>query len=333
MIVAYRGGEMGPDARRTDETMSAHLGGGATPQTGRFRRHPPDRWAVAGDIGVAPPRRNGLRLRRRVLAAAPRGGDANVADGELTDVGVSILDAATGADVSFSRTYRSASTNPRTVPLDDGTYDVRVRALELRGNTEQVFQITITDGGTVEREVDFSSGEIAIEVLRNGELSDATVNVYPAGTTDRVAGGRSYTSEANNPAVYRLTPGVYDIAIGSVEISGRPSERIESIVVRPGERTAQRVSWDSGVLRIGARDGADLVDAVVGVRDVSGQEVARGRTYTSESSNPKDWVLLPGTYTATVREVGGERRERRFEVTVGVGDTAERIIDFAAGRP
>ncbi len=278
----------------------------------------------------------GAALESAVAAPAeiPDGGLVlkAVADGELTDVGVSILDAATGADVSFSRTYRSPATNPRTVPLEDGTYDVRVRALELRGNTEQAFQLTITDGGIVQREVDFSSGEIAIEVLRNGELSDATVNVYSAGTTDRVAGGRSYTREASNPAVYRLTPGVYDIAVGSVEISGRPSERIESIVVQPGERTAQRVSWDSGVLRIGARDGADLVDAVVNVRDASGQEVARGRTYTSDSSNPNDWVLLPGIFTATVREVGGERRERRFEITLGVGDTAERIIDFAAGR-
>ncbi len=51
MIVAYRGGEMGPDARRSDETMCAHRGGGATPGAAATTAPPAVATFPCGEVG------------------------------------------------------------------------------------------------------------------------------------------------------------------------------------------------------------------------------------------------------------------------------------------
>lgn len=255
-----------------------------------------------------------------------------VADGELADASVQVFDTSGADEIAHGRTYESEETNPRAVPLPAGIYDVRVRALDLRGDTVRRFEgIEIVKGETVEREVDFSSGELAVTVTHNGELGDAVVRVYVAGTTDEVGAGRTYTRAASNPEVMRLTVGTYDVTVGSVEIASGPEQRFEGVVVGPGERAERAVAFESGTLRIGATHGAELVDVVVSVIDTAtGKKTKRGRTYVNPSSNPGTFVVPPGEYRVTVGAVRLEGRpQREFEVTVAAGETVERIVDFA----
>jgi Ca-activated chloride channel family protein len=253
-------------------------------------------------------------------------------NGQLVDATVVVTDAATGKDVGSGRTYTTPTTNPRVLPLPAGTYNVVVRAVSIKGDVRQSFDgLVLKKGETIEKAADFSTGELSVRVTRNGELSDATVAVYEAGTRKQAAGGRTYRAATSNPKITTLTAGTYDVAVGSVEMANPATRRFEGVVIKPGERAELEHDYPSGTLRIGARNGAELVDAVVTVfRAGEPGQVAAGRTYTAATSNPKAFELAPGTYrvvVAPVRLAGKPKREVNLEVAAG--KTAESIVEFS----
>lgn len=255
-----------------------------------------------------------------------------MANGELVDAMVKVTRASDGEDVGGGRTYTGAETNPRTLPLPDGTYNVAVKAVRIKGSSLQRFEdVVIKEGEAVEKVADFSTGELAVGVTRNGARSDATVGIYVAGTRQQAGGGRTYTGEKSNPKVTILTAGTYDVVIKSVEMDDGLAHRFETVTVEGNSRVDLSHDFVSGTLRVGAvKDGA-LVDATVGVvRD--GKGVTGGRTYTGEKSNPRTFILSPGTYQVKVAGVRVEGKPKReFEVTVEAGGTTEKIVDFSGG--
>ncbi|MEZ4685304.1 MAG: hypothetical protein R3B47_04335 [Bacteroidia bacterium] len=72
------------------------------------------------------------------------------------------------------------------------------------------------------------------------------------------------------------------------------------------------------------------MDATVNIVDqATGSSVGGSRTYTSESSNPKEFLLNPGNYKVTlvgVREFKGEKRN--FEMSIKKGETFEKMVKF-----
>ena len=254
------------------------------------------------------------------------------AEGSLKDAIVIALNKETGEDAGGGRTYKSENTNPRILPLPDGTYTVVVKPLGIKGARDITFEdVVITEGETVEKIADFSFGELSVEITLNGKLGDATINIFEAGTKNNVARGRSYKSSNNNPKKFKLTPGAYDVAVKSVEVKNSPTEEIMDVQVTSGETTEKQVEFTSGVLRLGAVNEGKLVDAVLKVYDTDkGAEVASGRSYTRETSNPKDFPLLPGTYKAVVKPVKSENLQpMEFEVEIKAGETTEQIADFS----
>ena len=251
-----------------------------------------------------------------------------IADGGLQDAAISVTDAETGEEVGGGRTYASPETNPRLIPLPDGRFDVRVRAVGFEGDVSRSFEIEIVDGGLVERVADFSTGELSIGVTRNGRRSDAVYRVRLPGGGAEVASGRTYTDGTSNPARLRITAGTYEVGVGSVEISGRPWAELGTVTLEPGGAVAVSHAWESATLRLGAARGGELVDATLNVVSVAtGESVGQGRTYTSAGSNPKTFVLLPGDYRVTVSEIRGEKRT--LEVSLAAGETVERTVDPA----
>ena len=84
--------------------------------------------------------------------------------------------------------------------------------------------------------------------------------------------------------------------------------------------------FQSGTLKVGAvRDGG-LVDATLKIHSVvTGNQVGAGRTYTQATSNPKSFLLEPGEYRVTVKEIRGE--SRRVTVRVAKAETVEIMVD------
>lgn len=228
--------------------------------------------------------------------------------------------------VTSSRTYQSAATNPRQLPLPAGSYEVEVRVLGIDGAVQRSFPVTLADGATVTKELDFSTGELVIGVTRNGALSDANYEVRVPGEKALAATGRTYRDAPHNPARLRLTAGTYEVTIYSVEISGRPSVSLGTVEVAPGGKAKLAHDLPSGTISIGVRRGAQLVDAVVAIKNATGS-VDQGRTYTAATTNPKSFVVTPGKYQVEISVIKGEKRT--LEVTVAAGETVTRTVDLA----
>ncbi len=204
-----------------------------------------------------------------------------------------------------------------------------IRDSGIRGAATRQFEFEIAGGATVEREEDYSTGELTIGVTRNGEPSDATFHVVVAGTTEEAASGRTYTAPTSNPKTLRIVSGTYTVKVGSVEISGRPEAELGKVTVEPRGRAAIAHDFANGTLKIGAQRDGTLVDATLNVIDTTGRSVGAGRTRTSASSNPKTFLLEPGDYRVVVKEIRGETKEIR--VTIVQGETVERMVDAGGG--
>ncbi|MEM7483240.1 MAG: VWA domain-containing protein [Acidobacteriota bacterium] len=246
------------------------------------------------------------------------------ADGELTDVSVRVRDAD-GEVVATARTYTQTETNPSRIPLPAGTLEVTVRALALDGSSSRTLEpVVIVSGETVERSVDFSSGELTVGVTRNGELSDATVRVRHSASGNQQTVGRTYGRPDSNPRSFRVPPGLYDVELKSVEIAGRPEVVFEGVEVAAGGSVRRDHEFATGVLRLSATLGGQPVDATVRVfNQHGGQAISTARTYDSV----KDFTLLAGSYRVDLRNLES-KKERSVEVTVETGKVTEREVIF-----
>ncbi len=253
-----------------------------------------------------------------------------IADGKLQDASVRVTFADSGADAGGGRTYEHEGTNPRVIPLPAGKFEVVVSAVGIKGDINRRFAIEVTDGGSVERVVDFSGGELLIGVTRNGELSDSVYRVVLPDDGEQVASGRTYVSANSNPATVRVTSGTYELSVGSVEISGKPWKNLGLVTVEPGGRIEVSHNWETGTLKVGAVRGSELVDATLNVIDVeTGESIGQGRTYTSDQSNPKTFILPPGEYRVDIGEIRGVRSE--VVVSVQRGEEVVKMVEMAGG--
>lgn len=248
-------------------------------------------------------------------------------NGALQDASVQVHDAGTSAWVAGGRTYVSEETNPRRIPLEDGSYRATVTPVGISGNAEFVFEFDIVDGNAVERSFDFSSGEVAVLVTRNGSLSDATVRVLSNADGKQVAAGRTYVAATSNPRVLTVPAGTYDIEVKSVELKGDTLHRFEDVVVTGNERTGVQHEYASGTLSVKVQRDGTLIDAVVQIYDAGGHSVVGRRAYADGRNNPVTFELSPGSYQVRVNEVRGERRE--YETEVVAAESGDLSIDLA----
>jgi hypothetical protein len=203
---------------------------------------------------------------------------------------------------------------------------VSIAALAIKGDTRREFEVQIAGGGTVERKLDFTSGELAIGVTRNGALSDATYGVHIAATGEAVTQGRTYARDSSNPSVIRLTPGRYKVEIRNLELDNKPAVDLGEVLVEPRERSEVSHAFSSGELVVGASRAGALVDAIVHVYDPEGRPVTQRRTYTKPASNPVRFVLPPGTYRVDVQELHGAKKS--VPATVLAGQASEHLLEM-----
>lgn len=239
-------------------------------------------------------------------------------DQKLIDATIKAYPPNKPKEAVTGRTYASGSTNPRLLLLPVGKYKVEVVAIGLSDKPIQIFDnLEITANDTLIKAVDFSQGTFQIKVTRNGQLSDATIGIYPKGSKVTTAQGRSYTNASSNPAKYNVIPGIYDIEIGSVEIRDRPSIRIENQVLDGGAVVELAHDFKSGELLIGAQQGSVLIDAVVTVYSkATGKQVAAGRTYKDDKNNPKSFILEPGYYKVQIKPIPKELSPKELEIEI-----------------
>ena len=246
-----------------------------------------------------------------------------IQNGQPVDVGVKVYRAGTNEFITSQRSYRGPRTNPAVINLPPGQYDIIGSVIAKGGvNDLRIENMNVMSNQSSVDTLDFSTGSISVKTTENGALTDCTVSVVSQVTKKSVSGGRTYTSENHNPFVKDLSPGRYDVTVKSVKIKGLAIEHsFKDVVIQPGQMTSLSHDFKSGVLKVKTTYNGALCDA--GVNITSGEpkkSVGGSRTYANPKSNPKSYLLNPGTYEITVRPVrvpGASRKSVKVELKAG----------------
>ena len=223
------------------------------------------------------------------------------------------------------RTYRDTA----FMFLPANKYNLEARPLE----GSDVATITISnvqsfEDKTVHKSISFDAGKIEVSTLNNGEGWDATVNIFLVDTGKNVARGRTY----GKARTMEVSPGLYNVEMKVLGIKGSVIEHtVNNVEVMAGETSTISHNFESGIAKIGVQNADGLVDATVNIIDLNtNKNVARGRTYTRTTSNPKEFVLNPGNYEVIVKPVSGANKgeTEKFNIEVKAGEQIERIKEY-----
>lgn len=247
-------------------------------------------------------------------------------EGEPSTAGVRVLEAGTGKIVADRDT---SAENPIVQHLLPGTYDVVVRDDRVRPPQEIVFSdVTIQAGAVVERRAEFGEGGLSVEVLVNNEKDTASLYVFEAGTSNRVATG---DTSRDNPYQFELDPGVYDLQVVYRKSKPESEIRFDGIEVQPGRVVEKTAGFGHGRLSVEV--------LVNGQKGSAGLYVFRAgtnkRVTTGDTSrdNPRVFQLNSGAYDLRVvyRKATPETEQVFEGVRVVAGETVERRAEFQEG--
>lgn len=225
---------------------------------------------------------------------------------------------------AVARTYRDTV----LFYLQPGTYNLEVLPLE----GSKINPITLTDVLTVDkkithRTVSFDGGKFTFTTTNNNEGWDCLVKIYKKGTKTVAATGRTYGRDKD----FELNAGMYDIELTALVIEGTEiNHSIKNVEIKAAETNKISHNFNSGVAMIGAKTGSGYVDASVKITEIKSKKiVAYGRTYMAASSNPKKFLLNPGTYEVSLTGLGANKgKNDKYIITVKAGETVEKISNL-----
>ena len=82
----------------------------------------------------------------------------------------------------------------------------------------------------------------------------------------------------------------------------------------------------SGIAKIGATHEGELWDCTVNIYDAENKRVAGSRTYTSDSTNPKEFRLTPGSYRVVLKPLKLNVGTQEFTIEVKAEEVTEKVL-------
>lgn len=141
--------------------------------------------------------------------------------------------------------------------LSPGEYEMTVTDDKAADRPSQTMDLTVEAGQQVEKTVDFSSGVIHMATTLNGQPIECFIEVYKAGTQDRVLS--AFSDNSAHVAKLVLPGGSYDIEISHRKTQENPKKRLEGVQVAPGQEQDMTVAFESGVLEVSVvMDGQEM---------------------------------------------------------------------------
>ena len=241
-------------------------------------------------------------------------------NGKGVDGWVRAYDDKTGKEVMGRRTYGDSA----FLDLPTGDYILDLKPLEGSSLRSRKVKIQRETQDPRHEKYSFDAGKLNVTTTNNGEGWDASVKVYDM-EKNWVDGSRTYGRTTD----FELDPGQYLVEISILKVKGEGILRTKEIVIEPEKEINLNEEFGSGILKVGMSSGGDLVDAVVKVRSLEGKEVASGRTYTSEKSNPKTFYLSTGTYMVELKglKTNSDKKES-FKISIEKGAELEKMIKY-----
>ena len=245
-------------------------------------------------------------------------------NGEPVDAWVRPVNTTANKEIMGSRTYRDTA----WVYLPAGQYDIEIKPLEGTDIPGTTISVEIQEGETMHRDVAFDGGILEVTTTNNGEPWDAVVRMYDLNTSKIVAQTRTYGKTQQ----MEVLAGSYKLVYQAMKIEGLEKE-VEVANVEVVANATRNVGHDfkSGEARIGVQTtGGELIDATVNIHEkASGKNVARGRTYTRETNNPKSFLLSPGAYEVRIKTLGAHKgNQGTYDITIIAGQNTEKIITY-----
>lgn len=244
--------------------------------------------------------------------------------GNLIDSYVKAYPKGSTSYKTSARTYQDTG----SMHLAPGIYRFEFTPLE-GSNVAPVSieHVLVPENGTIHRSVSFDAGTLSVLITNNNEGWDASVNLFDPVTKKNIAGGRTYGREKK----YEVNPGTYNIEVTPMRIKGETVKfSAGQIVVTSNTESTFRHDFKSGIAKIGAVKNGQLVDVVVQITETkTNKRVSGGRTYVRPTTNPAEYILLPGTYQVTLKglkELQGI--DKTFSMTIQPGKIVERITQF-----
>ncbi|NNE75902.1 MAG: hypothetical protein HKN31_02395, partial [Pricia sp.] len=247
-----------------------------------------------------------------------------IKNGKAVDAWIKPRNSITKKDIQGSRTYRDTA----WVYLPSGKYDIEVRPLENSDIPGTTISVEMEEGDIKHRDVSFDGGILEVSTTNNGKPWDALVKMYDLNTGKVVSTTRTY----GRPQQMEVPAGHYKVTYSAQKIKGTDTNaEVKDVEVKANATNSISHDFKSGFAKIGVKTASgELIDASVKFQEISsGKNVVGGRTYTSESSNPKEFILNPGTYEVKINTLGNHKGNTdSFRVTVEEGKTIEKIITF-----
>ncbi len=248
-----------------------------------------------------------------------------VKNGKPVDAIVKAVKAGTKTAILIKRTYRDTA----LIYLPPGKYDLEATPLE-GSNIEGIIVTGVESfsDSIAHQTISFDGGKILATALNNGEGWDAVIRVTSKTTGKVAVQGRTY----GRVKELEVNPGIYEVYLEALtEMSGLEKQfTIDNVIVKAGESVSIEHNFTSGIAMIGATSGTTLIDALVTIKEgKTKKNIAGKRTYTSSSSNPRKFLLNPGTYEVTVAALGNHSgKKSTFTLTITQGQTFEKTIGF-----
>jgi Ca-activated chloride channel family protein len=246
-------------------------------------------------------------------------------NGEPVDADVQAFMSGTKNKADFARSYKDTV----YLFLPEEKYDLAVSPHGFGAVSPVMIKgVQTYNDSTTYKTVSLDGAKINIIAKNNGEMWDSQIAVKtPEG--ENIIGGRNYAE----PELYEVDAGTYNITILARNVSGlEATHTIENVSVGVGEVTEVSHDFNTGIALIGAKEGDTLIDCSVGITDAAtGKDIAGARTYKSESSNPRKFILTPGTYNVKLFEAGkydGSARGEEFTIEVKQGETITKMFEW-----
>jgi Ca-activated chloride channel homolog len=247
-----------------------------------------------------------------------------IKNGEPVDAWVKVYKAGTKEEAGTGRTYRDSA----FLYLLPGKYDVDVKPLENTDISATMINIEVIAGRLGHQTISFDGAYVSVTTTNNNEGWDALVKLYNSATGKVLATTRTY----GRTKTMEVNPGTYDITFGALKIKGMEGAfKIEDVEIKAGDKLFYSHNFESGIAMIGVRTTrGELIDATVNFKRIeSGKNVSGGRTYTSDNSNPKKFILNVGTYSVIIKTLGKHKgHSETFNITVKAGETIEKTFAY-----
>ena len=251
---------------------------------------------------------------------------------KLAKADVDIYEAGTNHKVAGDFTGRREKNNPATFTLQPGTYDVTVDMVDMDARPERKLEnIVIESGKTVSEHMEFGSGTFQITATVNDQLAKADVDIYEAGTNHKVAGDYTGRRDKNNPSIFTVEPGEYDVTVEILDMDDRPEEKLEGTAVEKGQTVQKEIRMAAGTLNVKATLDGKLGRADIDIYEAGTRNrVAGGRTRRGAEKNPLVFALKPGAYDIAVEMRDAEDRptESKSGVPLEAAQVSEHHFEF-----